>query len=172
ATARLGRCATGMLALSLLVTLIAAFVFGVWLNGSRALLGGGLQQLFVVLPAVLDARWQLTLIYLLIALVALAAAIALLEPLTRVLQRRLQWSRLRAALYAGVLVWLCGLVGLLSFGVLDGLHWHDTNLFGWLLIGVTNVILPVVALVYCLFVGRVLSKQRLLRAWCGSEAAT
>src|SRR5699024_5888264 len=86
-TGRDGRCAAGVLTLTLLVTLCAAIVFGAWLDGFRAQLGGGLQQLFVVLPAILDARWQLSLIYVLIALVALASSIALLEPLTRVLQR-------------------------------------------------------------------------------------
>src|SRR5699024_4170098 len=63
ATTRVGRCAAGVLTLTLLVTLCAAIVFGAWLDGFRAQLGGGLQQLFVVLPAILDARWRLSLIY-------------------------------------------------------------------------------------------------------------
>lgn len=170
-SARPGRLAAGVLVLTVLITLLAAFVFGIWLNSSRALLGSGLQQLFIVLPAVLDTHWQLTLIYLLVTLVALAAAIALLEPLTRLLQRRLRWSRLRAGVYAGVLVWLGGLAGLLSFGVLDAVRWQGMNIFDWQLTIAANGILPLVALAYSVFIGRVLVPERLLQAWRGGGGA-
>lgn len=165
------RLAVGVVLLDLLAAWAAAFLFGVWLQDAGALLGGGLAELFVVLPATLQARWQVTLIYLLISLVALAAAIGLLEPLTRVLERRLLWSRLRASLHAGVLVWLVGLFGLLSFGVLDDVRWFDVSLFGWLLRGVTNLVLPVMGLVYCVFLGRILAKSRLRQNWYGAATA-
>lgn len=162
---RVMRVAVAVLVLDLAATLAAAFVFGALLGGSGGLLGNGLQALFIVLPAVLESRWQITLIYVLISLVALAAAIGLLEPLMRVMQCRLRMTRARASVYAGVLVWLGGLIGLLSFDALDGLHWRDLNLFGWLLDTVSAVILPTVGLAYCLFLGRMLSKRRLQQAW-------
>src|SRR5699024_3094186 len=75
-------------------------------------------------------------------------------------------------LYSGLAVWLGGLAGLLSFGALDGLRWFDMNLFAWILAVVTNVVLPVVALSYCLFVGRVLSQQHLFEVWRSTPAST
>src|SRR5699024_11178995 len=84
--------------------------------------------------------------------------------LTRLIQGRLSVSRARAGMYAGVLVWLGSLLGLLSFGV-PGVSWRELHLFGWLLRAVTNVILPTVGLAYCLFLGRVLARQRLMNAW-------
>lgn len=166
------RLAAAVLALDLIATLAAVFVVGALLGSSRQSLGVGLEGLFIVLPTVLNASWQVTLIYVLISLVALAAGIGLLEPLTRVLQCRLCLSRIRASLYTGILVWAGGLLGLLSFGLLAELRWHDVNLFGWLLKTVTNVVLPAVGLVYCVFLGRVLSKQRLEQAWQSGRAVS
>lgn len=159
------RLTVAVLVLDLAATLAAALVLGTLLNGSRTLLGSGLEGLFVVLPAALDAPWQVTLIYVLITLVVLAAAIGLFEPVVRVVQCRWQLTRLRSSVYAGVLVWLVGLLGLLSFGALNELRWHGVNLFGWLLLIVTNIILPAVGLMFCLFLGRVLSPQRLEGVW-------
>src|SRR5699024_9887297 len=133
--------------------------------GSTALLSDGLEGLFVILRATLDARWQVTLVYALISLVALAAAIGLFEPLTRSLQCRRDVSRLRASPDAGLVVSRGGLLGLLAFGVLEDLRWQGINLFGWLLRLVTNAILPIIGLMFCLFLGRVLSRRRLEHAW-------
>lgn len=159
------RLACAVVVLDLAATFAAAFALGVLLNGSAALLGSGLEGLFVALPAALDARWSVTLIYVLVALAALAAAIGLFEPVVRTLQCRRRVTRLRASLHAGTGIWLLSLIGLLSFGVPGGFRWQGMNLFDAVLLVVTNAILPIVGLVFCLLLGRVLSLQRLERAW-------
>lgn len=161
------RLALGVLVLDLAATLVLAFALAVLLNGSDGSLGSGLEGLFVALPAALGAaaRWQITLIYVLVALVALAAAIGLFEPVARLLQRRMRLSRLRASLYAGVAIWVLGLLGLLSFGALADFRWWGMNLYEGMLLAATNIILPTIGLVFCLLLGRVLSQQRLERVW-------
>src|SRR5699024_2415551 len=159
------RLASAVLALDVAAALAAAFLLAVFAHDTQTLLAGGLEGLFVALPVALGGRWPQTLIYLLIVLVTLTAAVGLFEPVVRLLQCRLRISRLRASLYAGVGVWIAGLLGLLSFGALSGISWHDIALFDAMLGLATNVILPAIGLVFCLLLGRVLSLPRMERAW-------
>lgn len=159
------RVAAAVLVLDVLASLAAVVVLGVMLDGLGTLPNNGLEGLFVILPAAWNVQWQITLVYALVSLVALAAAIGLFEPLVRMVQYRLQLTRLRASLYAGVMVWLIGLAGLLSFSGPDQVQWLGMNLFNVILLVATNVILPLIGLALCLFLGRVLLPQRLQRVW-------
>lgn len=165
------RIAGTVLLLDLFVTLALAFVFTVLLDAPGAFHDNGLAGVFMRLPVAVDSTWQLACIYMLLTLVALAAAIGLLEPLACLLQRRLQITRGRASAYAGVGVWLLGLVALLSFGPLASVRRYGVNIFDGLLLMTTNLILPIIGLLFCLLLGRVLSRARLEHAWLAHPEA-
>src|SRR5699024_7384040 len=159
------RLALLVLLLDLVATLAVVFVVGVLFQGAAIHFGSGLQGVFVLLPVAVDSYWQLALLYTLIGLIGLAAAIGLFEPLARTLQCRLQVTRLRASLFAGVCVGGISVLCLLSFDALAAWRLWDKNLFAGVLWLVTNVILPAVGLLLCLLLGRVLSLARLQHAW-------
>ncbi len=161
------RLSVAVIALDLAASLAAAFVLGVFLRDADIAMDAGLQALFQVLPAALaqGASWRAPIVFALIALVALSTAIGLFEPVVRMIERRAGISRLRAAVYAGLAVWLLGLFGLLSFDVLADARWLGYGVFDLMLRISTHAILPGVGLLLCLLLGRVLSQARLERAW-------
>lgn len=165
------RIAGAVLVLDLLATLALAFAFTALLDAPAAFQNNGLAGVFMLVPATVAVPWQLACIYVLLTLVALAAAIGLFEPLACLLQRRLQVTRGRASAYAGVGVWLLGLVDLLSFGPWARVRGYGVNIFDGLLLVATNFILPLIGLVFCLLLGRVLSRRRLEHAWHPHPAA-
>lgn len=151
-----------VIAVTVIAALASAFVLRVLVEQHGVALGDGVQSLFEVLPTALGAGWCTTLVYLLVALVSVTTGVGLFEPLVQAVQYRSGLSRLRSSCYAGVGV---GLFAMLSFGRLARWRWGGHELFGWMIVVSTQVLVPRTGLMLCLLMGRVLARRRLVAAW-------
>lgn len=154
-----------VLVVDLLVALVCTFMLSVFIGGSGAGFDVGVQSLFEALPVALAGQWQAPIMFVLIALVSLSTAIGLFEPVVQAVSRRSGYTRLRATLYAAVGLAGLGLLGLLSFGVLGDLTLFGYNIFGWLILATAQLIGPLTGLLFCILLGRVLARRRLIDAW-------
>lgn len=145
---------------SLLATLMVfPLVFQYGLNPAQ-----GADLVFNVLPTAFaempGGRLVGTLFFILLVLAALTPTIAGTEPMVAWLEQRRGLSRPSAVLIAVAAIWVLGIANVLSFNALA--HWHP---FAWIerLQGMTvfyaldfissNVLLPVGALLTCIFIG-------------------
>ncbi|MHC8441482.1 MAG: sodium-dependent transporter [Candidatus Eutrophobiaceae bacterium] len=111
-----------------------------------------------------------TLFFILVMIAAWSSGISLLEPTVNLLIERFNHTRLKATLFTGSLVWMLGIFTVLSFN-----HWkfefnflgqhRDTGIFDILDVLITNIMLPLHALIIAVFVGwmmkRTLCKEEL-----------
>lgn len=95
-----------------------------------------------------------SLFFILLIFAAWTSSISMGEPLVNLLEERWQISRKRGSFYVGLFAWILGLASLYSFN-----YWSHLKLFGkWTLFEAitdvsTNILLPLGALLFCIFVG-------------------
>lgn len=125
----------------------------------------GATLVFVTLPEVFASMpftrvWS-SLFFLLLLVAALTSTISLAEVSTAYVADSLKINRKRACLY--VMVPLCGLSALcsLSQGVLGDIKLLGLNLFDFLDNMATNLMLPLSAILTCVFLGWVMPKKYL-----------
>jgi NSS family neurotransmitter:Na+ symporter len=99
------------------------------------------------------------LFFVLLAFAAWTSAISLLEPMVAYLAENRGFSRVRAALLAGVAVWLLGIACLLSLN-----EWSGFKIFGLGILDLfdyvtANLLLPLGGILIAVFVGWVLDEQ-------------
>lgn len=99
-----------------------------------------------------------TLFFVLLVFAAWTSAISLLEPMVAWLVENLSFGRVRAAVLAGVSVWLLGIACLLSLN-----EWSGVTLFGKGFLDLfdfltANILLPLGGLLIAAFAGWVLSR--------------
>lgn len=127
---------------------------------------GGPGLMFVALPVALAnmplGQWVLPLFFLLMVIATWTSSVNLGEPLVLWLSRRLG-SRVWGALAAGVLVWLLGIIPLLSFNLLADLRPLGKSLFDLYTAIPTQLLLPVTGALILLFSGYVINQQILLK---------
>lgn len=133
---------------------------------------GGPGLMFITLPVALATmplgEWVLPLFFLLLVMAVWTSSVNLAEPLV-VMTSRLAGSgrRARGALMAGLIVWLAGVIPMLSFNVWkDVAPLPDKSLFDVYTAFATQILLPVTGLLILYFAGYVL-ERRLLREQLG-----
>lgn len=97
--------------------------------------------------------------FLLLIFAAWSSSISMAEPLVSMLVEKTNIKRTRASIYVGLLAWAFGIVSALSFSI-----WRGVEVFGWrlfeVLLGIpTNILLPIGALLFCLFAGWVMKEK-------------
>ncbi len=97
-----------------------------------------------------------TLFFALLLIAAWTSALSLLEPVISWAVEHLAWSRARAAVIAGVVAWLLGLVTVFSFNLWQDFQLWDKTPFDLLDYLASNVMLPLGGLLIVLFVGWIL----------------
>ena len=154
---------TGIAFLAGLMVIPAVFSFS---GGDEAALGKGPGLMFVTLPKVFDSMSGGTIIgavfFLLVFFAALTSSISLMETIVSLLQDKLGWGRRKSCIIVFVGSLLLGLPSSLGFGVLSditvaGLTFLD--MFDFLS---NSVLMPIVALLTCIFVGYVLKPKTLI----------
>lgn len=129
----------------------------------------GLTLLFQVFPLAIAqgvTEGAATAIYLVMLMITLAAAAALMEPAVRYLVERLRVTRVSAAISCGILIWFLGLGTLLSFNIMQGVDvFFGRNWFDWLQWLTGRVLLPLVGLLLCVFMSRILPDELLGEMW-------
>lgn len=154
---------TGIAFLAGLMIVPAVFSFS---GGDEAALGKGPGLMFVTLPKVFDSMTGGEIIgsifFLLVLFAALTSSISLMETVVSILKDKFGWSRTVTCLivFAGCI--LFGLPSSLGFGI-----WSDITILGMSFLDffdfVSNsVLMPIVALLTCFFVGYVIKPKTLI----------
>ena len=161
ARAPLLRLAAGVVVLDTVFSLVAgsalyAMIFAAGLDPAP-----GLTVLFQVFPMALSklsgGENVAVIVYGVMFLITLTAATALMEPAVRYLVERMRITRLAAATTCATLIWFLGLGTLLSFNIMQSVEVLGRNFFDWLQWLTGRLLLPLVGLLLCVFVGRILS---------------
>ena len=173
ASAPLLRLAAGVVLLDTVFSLVAgsalyALIFAAGLDPAP-----GLTVLFQVFPLALT---QLTgsagvasVVYSVMFLITLIAAAALMEPAVRFLVERLRITRAAAAVACAILIWFLGLGTLLSFNIMQSVEVLGRNFFDWLQWLTGRLLLPLIGLLLCVFVGRILPGDLVSEMWGGGS---
>jgi NSS family neurotransmitter:Na+ symporter len=93
------------------------------------------------------------LFFIMVAGTALSSGLALLEPLVSWFSERFRWWRFAAVGAASGLIWLLGLVVILSLSKWSNWQWLGMGIFGWLEFLTANVLLPLGGWLIAVFVG-------------------
>ncbi len=133
----------------------------VFAYGLEPQLGSGM--VFKVLPIAFGhipgGQFFGTLFFLLLVFAAWTSAISLLEPVVAWMVENKGYSRVRAATYTGVLVWILGVVSLLSLNVWSGFTVFGKGLMDLFEFVAANILLPLGGLLIALFAGWFLSRE-------------
>lgn len=146
----------------LLASLLAAVIFPTLLAAGAVELASGPALVFQALPLALDhlplGAFVTPLLYLMLVAAAWLSACALFEPVVVWLRERFSTTRARAALGAGMALWVVGLAMMLSFS-----HWafafrffgqiKTLGIFDVTQIVTTHVLLPLTGIAMALFAG-------------------
>jgi NSS family neurotransmitter:Na+ symporter len=129
----------------------------VFANGLEPGAGPGLifQTLPIAFGAMPGGQFFGTLFFLLLVFAAWTSAISLIEPAVAWLVENRGMSRVRAAIWIGILVWLLGLATVFSFNIWSG---EEMQLFGMTAFDLldyltANIMLPLGGLLIAIFAG-------------------
>jgi NSS family neurotransmitter:Na+ symporter len=136
--------------LILVFSILSGLVIYPLLQNAGVAMGEGPTLLFLSMPMAfaktVQGDYYGSLFFVLISSVAIASAIALLEPLTRALVRLFLLHRLLAVVTAAVSAWLIALPSMLSFN-----EWHNETrtAYEWLDLSTSLVLIPLAVLWIC-----------------------
>jgi len=108
--------------------------------------------------------------FLLVGVAAWTSAISLLEPTVAYLVEKLKWSRVKASIILGVIVWAIGISCLLAFNEWSEFKLFGKNMFDLLDYATANIMLPLGGILTALFAGWVVSKKVSLEETAISES--
>lgn len=154
---------TGIAFMAGLMIIPAVFAFS---GGDEAALGKGPGLMFITLPKVFDSMaggsFIGALFFLLVLFAALTSAISLMETVVSFFQDKFHWGRKFTCLFVLVISLLIGVPSSLGNGV-----WADIRIFGFQFLDFfdilsNNVMMPVVALLTCIFVGYFIKPKTLI----------
>lgn len=154
---------TGIAFFSGLMIVPAVFAFS---GGDQAALGQGPGLMFVTLPKVFDSMPGGAFIgatfFILVFLAALTSSISLMETIVSIVQDKVGFSRKNSCL---VVIALCLLLGIPS--ALGSNAWASIKILGFQFLDFfdfisNSVLMPVVALITCLFVGYVIKPKSVI----------
>lgn len=154
---------TGIAFIAGLMIIPAVFSFS---GGDEAVLGKGPGLMFITLPRVFDNMAGGAVIgtafFLLVLFAALTSSISLMETVVSILQDKLKWNRKVTCMVVLAGCILLGLPSSLGNGV-----WSDVTIFGMAFLDFfdfisNSVLMPIVALLTCIFVGYVIKPKALI----------
>ncbi len=154
---------TGVAFLAGLMIIPAVFVFS---GGSPEALGKGPSLMFVTLPKVFDTMFGGTFIgiafFVLVLFAALTSSISLMETVVSIVMDKFKAGRKLACLIVFLGAVLVGLPSALGYSV-----WSDVTVIGMQFLDFfdflsNSVLMPIVALLTCVFIGYVIKPQAIV----------
>jgi NSS family neurotransmitter:Na+ symporter len=133
----------------------------VFSNGLEPAAGPGLifQTLPLAFGAMPGGRFFGTLFFVLLVFAAWTSAISLIEPAVAWLVENRGMSRIRSAIWVGLLVWFLGLGSVFSFNIWSDAKLFDKTFFDLLDYLAANIMLPLGGLMIAIFAGRVMARS-------------
>ncbi len=154
---------TGIAFLAGLMVIPAVFSFS---GGDESALGKGPGLMFVTLPKVFASMPGGTIVgalfFLLVFFAAITSSISLMETVVSIVRDKLGWKRNTTCLVVLTGSIALGLLSTLGFGVLGHVTVGGMTFLDMFDFASNSVIMPIVALLTCIFVGYVLKPQVLI----------
>ncbi|EJC14244.1 neurotransmitter symporter family protein [Helicobacter pylori Hp P-25] len=151
----------------ILISLIAGVMIFTFVFEYHADVSQGPGLVFISLPltfAKMGISGQIVSLFFFIALVfaGITSTVSLIEPLALYLINRFNFSRLQASLWIGIVVYVLGILVILSMNerYAKFLSFAHKSVFGWLDFITSSFLMPLGGLFSVLFVGWVLNKKR------------
>ncbi len=154
----IGRSVVAVALFDTLISLAAGLAIFpiVFANNIEPSMGPGLM--FVSVPYafgnILQGELFGTLFFAMVVIASLGSAVALMEPIVRLVMQHRRWPRLFSVLVVAGIVWVLGLGTVLSFNVWQNDYWFaNWNFFALLDVITADLLLPLVSLLTAIFVG-------------------
>lgn len=161
--ASIGTTVITIAALDTVVALIAGLAIFPVIFANNMDPGAGPGLMFVSLPVAFGQMpgGQLFgfMFFVLVGVAAWTSAISLLEPTVAYLIEKLKWSRVKASIVLGIVVWAVGISCLLAFNEWSEFKLFGKNMFDLLDYTTANIMLPLGGILTALFAGWVVSKK-------------
>ncbi len=154
---------TGIAFLAGLMIIPATYAFS---GGDPAALGKGPSLMFVALPKIFDTMWMGHIIgtafFVLVLLAALTSSISLMETVVSILCDKMKINRILSCVIVYVFSLALGLVSCFGYSI-----WSDVTIIGMQFLDLfdfasNSVIMPIVALLTCLFIGYIIKPKTLV----------
>ncbi len=153
---------TGIAFLAGLMIIPAVFAFS---GGDEAALGKGPSLMFITLPKVFESMTGGTFIgalfFIMVFFAALTSSISLMETVVSIVDDKLGWGRKKTCVIVFIGSVVLGLPSCLGFGVLSGFSIGGLTFLDMFDFISNSVLMPIVALLTCIFVGYVIKPKAL-----------
>lgn len=151
---------TGIAFLAGLMIIPAVFAFS---GGDQSALSAGPGLMFITLPKVFSSM-QFggaigTIFFVLVFFAALTSSISLMETIVSIFRDKFQWGRKTACIFVAVLALIMGIPSSLGFGPLSFISWAGMSILDIMDFLSNSVLMPIVALLTCIFIGHVVKTQ-------------
>lgn len=147
---------TGIAILAGLMIVPAVFAFS---GGDESALSKGPSLMFVTLPKVFESMGMSTIIgsvfFILVLLAALTSSISIMEAIVSSLCDRFGWSRRKTTIGAGIGSFLLGIPPILGYSLWDKVTLGGMSILDMMDFITNSVLMPVCALLTCIFVAYV-----------------
>ena len=154
---------TGVAFLAGMMIIPSVFAFS---GGDEAALGKGPGLMFITLPKVFDSMPGGSIIgaafFLLVLFAALTSAISLMETIVSIFEDKLNLGRKKTCLLVLAGTFILGIPSSLGFGVLGHISVLGLSILDMFDFVSNSVLMPVVAILTCIFIGYVLKPQALI----------
>ncbi len=156
---------TGIAFFAGMMIIPAVFSFS---SGDETALGKGPGLMFVTLPKVFNSIGGVggtivgTLFFLLVLFAALTSSISLMETVVSIFRDKFGWSRRFTCLIVFLGCILLGLPSSLGFGVLKDISIAGLTILDMFDFITNSILMPIVALLTCIFIGYVVKPQTLI----------
>lgn len=151
---------TGIAFLAGLMIIPAVFAFS---GGDRSALNAGPGLMFMTLPKVF-ASMKFggvigTIFFVLVFFAALTSAISLMETIVSVFMDKFGWKRQFTGIFVAILALIMGIPSSLGFGPLGFISWNGMSILDIMDFTSNSVLMPIVALFTCIFVGFIIKPK-------------
>lgn len=156
---------TGVAFLAGLMVIPAVFSFS---GGDESALGKGPGLMFVTLPKVFNSIGSIggsivgTLFFLLVLFAALTSSISLMETVVSIFRDKFGWNRKTTCVIVLIGAIALGLPSSLGFGVWSGISLAGMTILDIFDFASNSILMPVVALITCYFIGYVIKPKTLI----------
>lgn len=148
---------TGIAFFAGLMVVPAVFIFS---GGDKSALSAGPGLMFITLPKVFSSMplggFIGTVFFILVFFAALTSAISLMETVVSIFMDKFKWTRKLTCGIVAAIVLVLGIPSSLGFGVWDFIQPLGMSILDVMDFLSNNVMMPIVALITCIFVGFVI----------------
>lgn len=154
---------TGIAFMAGLMIIPAVFAFS---GGSEEALGKGPSLMFITLPKVFDSMAFGTvfgaIFFLLVLFAALTSSISLAETLVSIVMDKFKWKRKTSCIAIMIFIIAVGIPVSLGFGIWDFIAPLGMSLLDFFDFISNSVLMPIVAVLTCIFVGYVIKPKTII----------